>query len=260
MSSVASIKVIAHLTLRESIRGKLFLSIAIIALFLTLLASGLGMITIGDQGRVIKDFGLFITSIASVTYAAVAGALLLQKELAKKTIYSILAKPLARWQFILGKFIGMVATGIILSSACSIPVFLLAFFVEGRFDPMVLVGTLYVFLELTIVCAAAIFFSSIVVTPVLTGFLTFAVFVAGRSAQYFLYFVDLGAAKGFAAYLFKGMYWGLPNLAQLNVANSVTFGADLPPLHLVWSLIYALSYSSLLLLLGCIIFNRRDFN
>lgn len=251
---------IALTTYRESIRSKILYSTLFFAVMLIAVASLFGMVTIGDQVRVIKDFGLFAISLATIAYAVISGSALLQKELAKKTVYNILAKPVERSEFLIGKFLGMVFTSTTLLAlmAAGLSVYVALF--EGRFDLLLLQAYLLMWLEVVLVCAAAIFFSAIVVTPLLNGLFTLGFFVAGRSVPFILYFVEEAKVSGLGAYVIEAFYWGLPHLHRFNVANDVVYG-DVVSLDKMALLgIYGFSYATILLLIATVVFRRREFN
>jgi len=248
-------------TYRELVRGQVLYTALFVTAALVLVASAFGSVSIGDQILVIKDFGLFSISLSSVAFAVVAGAMLLRKELERKTIYNILAKPVERWEFVLGKFFGMALTiGLTMSlMMAGLQAYLLLF--EGHLDPALWAALYFYFLEVLIICAAAMFFSSIVVTPLLGGLFTFGLFLAGRSVEYLLYFVQEGSVSGLAASICKGVYYLLPHLSSLQVGNEIVFGESAPTAEFAgWCGLYATSYAAVLLVLAIIFFRRKEFN
>lgn len=251
---------IALTTLRESVRSKVLYSLFFFAILLVLLTTLFGAVTIGDQVKVIEDFGLFAVSFFTVAYTVISGAALLHKELQRKTIYNILAKPVRRWEFIVGKYFGMLGTVLLMMLLLGPGLMLYVFLFKGELEWQLLAAVLYIFLQLAIVSAAALFFSAMVVTPLLSGAFTFGVFLAGRSTEYLLFFVKDGSLKGAAAELLEWLYLLLPHLNRLDVSNQVVYGAALSGSHLLWSAGYAAGYSAVLLLLAVIIFERREFD
>lgn len=255
---------LAHNTLRESLRSQVLYSIITFAIALVLAAALFGRVTIGDQMKVIKDFGLFSISIFSVAFAIISGALLLHKELTHKTVYNILAKPVTRSEFVIGKFLGLVANalsvililGVLLICSCALA--------EGYIDTLVLQSLYYIALETTIVCAASMFFSAIVVTPILSGLFTLGLFIVGRSSSYVLKLADSLAESGanLAASALKGLYPVLPHLDQLNLSNDAVAGLTdvFSNTRALWSGLYCGGYSLVLMLITVIIFARREFN
>ena len=250
---------IALNTFRESVRSKILYSIMFFALVLVAVSAFFGTVTIGDQVMVIKDFGLMSISLFSVAFAVISGSTLLYKELSKKTVYNILAKPVSRAQFVLGKYLGMYVTVAVLASLMGLGLSLFVSMFEGRADMLLFEAYFYILLELLIVCAAAMFFSSIVVTPMLSGLFTFGVFLAGRSAAQMLYFVS-PQSDSLGATAIRFLCSILPRLDILNVGNDLVYGASISKDHLLWAVLYALAYSGVLLILASVIFKRREFN
>jgi len=251
---------IAVNTYRESVRSKVLYAVLFFAVILVAVSALFGSVTIGDQVKVIKDFGLLSVSLFAVALVVISGSALLSKELQRKTIYNILAKAVYRWEFLLGKHLGLFITTVVMVFLLALGLCLFAFCFEGRLDPLLLLGALYVLLEILIVISAAIFFSSLVVTPMLSGLFTFALFIAGRSAEYILSMQAGLNGNAAAQTVLEIIYWMLPHLNELNIANSVVYGSGVSLEHLAFSAIYALSYAAALLLLANIVFVRREFN
>lgn len=241
-------------------RSKVMYSVLFFAAFVIAIAALFGTVTIGDQIRVIKDFGLFSISVFTVGYAIIVGAALLHKELSRKTVYNILAKPVHRSEFILGKFLGMLFTSVVMVVVMGAGLMVFVWLFSGVPDWLLPQAFYFIFLELVVVCAASIFFSSIVVTPLLAGLFTLGVFLAGRSAEYLLHLADKMELTGAIKSLLHAVYWVLPHLHQLSIANSIVYGERLSLQHAIWYSTYAAGYAGVLLCLASILFRRREFN
>jgi len=251
---------IALNTYRELIRSKVLYSVLCFAALMVLASSLFGSVTIGDQVRVIKDFGLMSISLFSVAYAVISGSSLLHKELEKKTIYNILAKPVLRSEFVLGKYFGMLTTTTLMALLMAIGLSAFAFLFEGSFDVLIFAATIYMILELVIVCAAALFFSSVVVTPMLAGIFTFCIFLAGRSVSYLQFFMSESETQGGISYIIEALSVILPNLDRLNIMNDVVYGISPTSGHFLWAFVYSVSYAGVLLIIASMVFERREFN
>lgn len=251
---------IATTTFRESIRSKVLYSMFFFAIAIVLVSALFGSVTIGDQVVVIRNFGLFSLSFFGVAYAVISGASLLAKELARKTIYNVLAKPVRRWEFLWGKYLGMLTTVTLMIIVMAAGLIGFTLFFDSNFNPAMIQATYQIILQLMIVCACTIFFSSIVVTPLLSGAFAFGVFLAGRSTEYLLYFVNNQSIKGILAGLLKGAYWLLPHLNELDMSNHAAYGETASLAFMLWSSMYAIGYSGILLVLANLFFLRREFN
>jgi ABC-type transport system involved in multi-copper enzyme maturation permease subunit len=249
---------IARNTAREALRGKVLYSILAFAAIVVAVAVLFGSASQGDQTKFVKDFSLAAISIFGVVIAVALGVGMLAKELGRRTILNILSKPVARWEFVAGKFLGLAGTVALVVLCMSGALVGILGALEGRLDPGLLSATVGVVLELTIVVAAALFFSSIVVTPTLAGIFTVAAFVAGRSAGHLAYFrgAEWSPAVRSVSTL---LYWMLPHLNRLDLADQVAYGDPVSLAYLGVAAVYALSYSLALLAITTLLFQRREF-
>lgn len=249
---------IAINTMREAIRNKVLYSILFFAVLVVGISAVFGAASIGDQMKFVKDFSLMSISLFSVIMAIVLGVSMLHKELGKKTIFNILSKPVPRWQFITGKFAGLFLTvTIVVAIMCGGLLAFLATF-EGHLDFNLALAVGTSLLELMVIIAVALFFSSIVVTPTLAGLFTAATFVAGRSAYLLDYFFK-DEYSGGVTYIAKVLYWVLPHLNRFNIADQVVYGDFAGAAYLGAAALYAVGYTCATLLLSVAIFSRREF-
>lgn len=249
---------IALNTSREAIRNKILYSILLFAALITGISAAFGAASIGDTLKFVKDFSLFSISLFGVVTTVVLGVSLLSKELGKRTIYNILSKPVARWQFLVGKFLGLLATLAIMMGLLASALLATLWFLEGHFDWQLIPVVGAMMLELSILLAAAMFFSSIVVTPSLAGFFTVATFIVGRSVGMLSYF-NGAEQPPMLQYVMHALYVVLPHLDRLYVADQVVSGLTLPPSYYLQAGLYAAGYSGVLLVLSLAIFRRREF-
>ncbi len=252
------IAAIALNTAREAVRNRILYSILFFAVLMVAVAAIFGAASIGDQLKYMKDFSLMSVSLFGVIIAVVLGVNLLHQELGKRTIVNILSKPVARWQFIVGKFFGLLATLTAIVGLMSAGLAGGLALVTGRLDWGLMFAACATLLEIMIVIAVALFFSSLVVTPSLAGMFTAATFVAGRSATYLLYFFN-DDHPPVVRVLAQALYWVLPRLDRFAVADQAAYGA-LPGIGYFALLgAYAGAYAGVLLLLSIALFARREF-
>ncbi len=108
--SFARIYAIALNTYREAVRDRVLFGVLALAAGVLALTLALGELSLDQQMRVVTDLGLASISVFSVVIAIFLGSSLLYKEIERKTLYVILPKPIARFEFLLGKYVGIVAT------------------------------------------------------------------------------------------------------------------------------------------------------
>ena len=261
---------VARNTFREAARNKVMYSLLLFAIILIVSALALGELSVNEEQRMIRDVGLFGIDIFSVLIAIFVGVNLLYKELALKTVYTILPKPIARWEFVLGKWLGVMATLVAQIAVMGAVLFLTLLLSgsEGAAGADAL-GTaipkaLWLFLmNVTIVTSVATLFSAFT-SPFLSGLFSLGVFVVGRQVP------DLKqlAARigGGLGRLLGGMTRILPNLHLFTPSGTIV-GAEHVSVHAQFvgaaylgsETVYALCYSALELGLAIIVFRRRDF-
>jgi ABC-type transport system involved in multi-copper enzyme maturation permease subunit len=193
------------------------------------------------------------------------GTGLIYKEVDKRTIYTILAKPCERWQFLLGKYVGLVLTtfvNLMLLSA----VFLAYLWLCGA--PVTLAlgqALLLTFVEMIVVTAVAIFFSS-ASTPILSAIFTTIVFFAGQMTKWI---VDLGEilrqSSPWAGKLLYMIYLVFPNLHNFNIRREAVLATQdalqtaIPAGEVCACMLYGAGYAAALLLAAHLLFSRRNF-
>lgn len=255
-----NILILSSLTIKELMRSKAVISTVVSVFILLLVATLFGSVSVSDKGKVILDFGLFLISLSSIIFVLLSGTSLLSKELSRKTIYNVLSKPVQRWQFVVGKFLGMYSVAAILVVLLTPMVLLYESIFTGSFEMSLLWTSFYMLLELLIVCALAMFFSAILVTPALAGALTLGLFLVGRNADSLLDFKVALGDSGLLSKALSALYWAVPHLNAIYINNDAVYG-HFPPLdHIIYSGVYAICYSGILLVLGSLIFSKKEFN
>ncbi len=244
-------------TFKETIRNRILINILIFAIGLILLSLVIGDWSLGQQAKVIKDFGLAAMSFFGLLIAIFIGMRLIVQEMEGRTIYIIASKPIKRWEIVLGKYLGLsvtLAVNVILMSAA---LWVADVVMEGSIDWGLIPAIILIYVEIQLIVAFALFFSSFM-SATLGAILTLCVFVVGHLSGFLQDFVKLYPDKGFH-WLFKAIYYTAPNLEKLNLKMAVVEHLSRPPHSLLYGLIYGVSYISLLIIITCLIFSRRDF-
>lgn len=251
---------IAVVTYKELVRSKSLYLALFSSAFLVIVTSLFGSVTIGEQVLIIKDFGLFSTSLFTVGFVVVAGSSMLHKELQRRTIYNVLSKPVRRLDLIVGKFCGLVSAALMMLLVMGVTLSAYVYLYEERFDLLLWYAYLYIALELLIVSALVIFLSSIVVTPILAGLIAFAIFLVGRNAEYILYFSREKLVLENTALFLNFVYELVPHLQHLYIGNDVVYGGYPNLAEFGVAIFYTAMYSIALLIVATFFFCRRDFN
>jgi ABC-type transport system involved in multi-copper enzyme maturation permease subunit len=228
--------------------------------FAVLLIGGsvlLGALTIAEQQKIVTDMGLAAINLIGVMIAIFVGISLVSKEIERRTIYTLLAKPVGRSQFILGKYAGLTLT-LAVNLGIMWAVFLLTLWMThspihaGLFQALQLIVV-----ELLLVTAAALLFSTFASSTMSATF-TVGLYVIGHL---------VGDLKGIAegspnealAAIMTGLYYLCPNLEILNVKGQAAAGVSIPLSYQVLATSYGMLYAVMLLTIACAVFQRRDF-
>ena len=255
---------------RESVRDKILYNLVLFAVLLMGASYLLGQLTAGQDVKIIKDLGLAATSLFGVFIAVFIGIGLVSKEVERRSIYSLLSKPIRRSQLIVGKYAGLVLTltvnvavmaaahyGVLAYMSWHAPPAMVASWEAPALDPALLKAVYLILVELTLVTAIAMFFSTFS-TPMLSAALTFALYVVGHFSADLRNFQDVVDSPA-AARLARGLYWVLPNLSQFDVKAAVVHAQPVPPGYIALTTAYAVVYIAMLLVGAAFIFSRRDF-
>lgn len=134
--------VIALNTYRESVRARILIGLAGVAFAVSIYSLVVGSFTLNDAPRVVSDLGAASVSIFSIAVAVVIGATSLHRELEQKTLFPILARPIHRGEYLVGKFLGTLVTiGVFVLADAGLVLILLAL-LAGRDPILVFAGVL----------------------------------------------------------------------------------------------------------------------
>jgi ABC-type transport system involved in multi-copper enzyme maturation permease subunit len=255
---------------RESVRDRVPYNLVLFATLLIGSSFLLGQLTAGQDIKIIKDLGLAATAVFGLFIAIFIGIGLVSKEVERRSIYSLLSKPVSRAQFIAGKYAGLVLT-----LAVNVGVMTLALYAVLAYmtwteseafkagwdapgiDPRLLTAIGLIFIELMLITAVALFFSTFS-TPILSAALTFGIYVAGHFNTELRNFDQVVTSKP-AAWLARGLYHVLPDLSAFDVKTQVVHGLPVSAGYVMWTAGYGLAYIAALVLASTVIFARRDF-
>jgi ABC-type transport system involved in multi-copper enzyme maturation permease subunit len=247
---------IALNTFRENLREKLLYNLLFFALLMIGSSILLSRITLGDYHRLILDLGLASINLFGVLIAIFVGIGLVSKEVDRKTIYTIVSKPILRYEFLLGKYCGLVITLLANTVVMVAGLLIVLQVMDVPITSLVFKSLALIFLELMVITAVAVLFSTFT-SATLSAIFTLAVYVIGHLS---------GDLKEFAKKLdevsqkaVNAIYYTLPNLERFNLKGHVIHHLDFGMADMALTLAYGLTYAAFLLLLASVIFQRRDF-
>ncbi len=254
------IATIALHTFKEAVRERVLYNLLMFALLMIGASVLFGQISLGINEIVIINLGLSSISVFGLLMAVFIGIGLVYKEIEKRTIYSILSKPVRRWEFILGKYFGLVLTIVINTAIMTVGFYATVFFQKrslARSDLGSLGAIYLILLELALVVAVATFFSSLS-TPILSAVFTFCLYIIGH------FLGDLralGQQSGGAALerMTAAIYYLLPNFSNFDVITRAAHGRVIPANLFVFDTCYAALYVAVLISAAILIFEEREF-
>ena len=251
----ARVGAIALNTFREAIRNRILYLLLMFAVGIISFAQILSLLTVGSEEKIIKDFGLASIDVFGVLTAVFVGVGLVSKEIERRTVYTLLAKPLHRYEFVLGKFAGLTLT-LLINTAVMTLWFFAILAVKGMFDIRLSVAVLLLFFQFVLVTAIAVLFSCIS-NPILSSVMTLAFYGIGHM----LWSLELLKGKltgGAGRVLCDVLYYLLPNLGNFDIKGAVVHGQAVDAGMVGFAALYLVVYGSAVLFGACAVFQGKE--
>jgi len=258
-SPVALSGVVAVNTFREAVRDRVLYNLIFFALTMIGAAILVGQISIGIERLVIINLGLTAISVFGLIMAIFIGVGLVYKEMEKRTLYSLLSKPIRRWEFLVGKYAGLLLTLAVNTSFMTLGLAAALFYVSRHFvrsDVTILVAVYFILLELGLVTALALFFSCFS-TPMLSTLFTLGIYITGLFAQDIRDF-GIVTKNPVILSITRVMYYLLPNFHNFNAISAAAYGTPIPPALIAQNTVYALVYVAIALFAAAAVFSARN--
>ena len=247
-------------TAREAIRSKVFSSLAFFAALLVLSSVVLGEMSLHNEARLATDGTLFFSTLFAMAIAVYSSITLFYTEIERRTIYTIISKPIPRWQFLLGKYLGVQILTISVVVALALLSAGVIAYQTGGVPEQLGWAFLSLYLQLCITTALAHLFAAIA-SPLLAGFVTVACFIAGNLfSQLSLIKTILEKDDSPLSYAIVLVEYVLPNLEALNLSRELTYQLAISPAYVAQAVLYTLSYAGVVMLLAIGAFSRRDLS
>jgi ABC-type transport system involved in multi-copper enzyme maturation permease subunit len=267
---VNAVRSVAGAVFRESVRDRVFYNLVFFAVLLVGASILIGQLTAGQDVKIIKDLGLSATSLFGVFIAIFVGIHLVSKEVERRSVYPLFAKPIRRSEFIVGKYLGMLLTLLVNVIVMTIALYAVLFYLAHgvpanvqaawdapALDPALLDAIALIYVDLAVVTAVALFFSSYS-SPMLSAVFTLGVYVVGQFNADLKHF-DQVVHSPAAAAVAKACYYVLPDFARFDVKLAVVHGVPVSVSYVALTAAYGAIYIAALLFGAMVIFSRRDF-
>lgn len=260
---------VAHNTFIEAIRDRVLYSLVIFAILMIISSLIIGTISGEQYNKIVKDLGLTAISIIGIMLSVFLGMGLVYKEIEKKTVYNIFSKPIKRYEFILGKYLGLAFTLLLITAGMAIILFLLVLYTELTYQGLIefyyggqhfgefFSAIYFLYLEFLIITGIALIFSSFT-SPILSVLFTFLLFAIGRFSGDIRLFAE-EIKNPVSAVFAEVVYRVIPNLEKFNIRSDAVYGGSLSLDLILYTTAYAVIYTLVLLLLSMIIFEKKEF-
>lgn len=251
---------IANNSFREVVRDRILYIVGFYAVILAVAVSLLPQLAAATEDKMFLDLGLAVMSFLCLIITVFVGTGLINKEIEKRTILMLIAKPVSRNEFIVGKYFGLSAVLTLLVFAMS-AIYLI--FLElnniSYSATSIIINAIFLILQLSLISAVAITFG-VFTGSLLATALTFAVYLIGNITQDLLKLARISENPGLER-ITQGLYLLLPDLSRLDFKNEAVYGLSALPdtTTLFINAGYSLVYSAMLLALAIFIFSRREF-
>lgn len=251
------IAAVAANSFRESVRERVFYNLAIFAVVMMMSGLLLARLSIRQHDKLIKDLGLACVDVFGLVIAIFVGVGLVSKEIERRSLHPLLAKPLTRDEFFLGKFLGLAGTLLVNVVAMTLGLLLTLWLTGAKPSASLLGAILPIFLGLVLTVSLALLFSTLTSSSN-AALVTLCLVVAGRFADVIRNMKQVvPAAPG---WLVQALYFAIPNFRNFDFKSRVAYGDTVPAATLGWVTLYALVYVALALCAGLWAFRRKEFS
>jgi Cu-processing system permease protein len=257
VTQLARIWAIAMNTIREAVRNKILYVLLVFALVLNAMGLLASMLSYVERDRILQDVGFAAIRLFGVAIAISMGVGLIHKEVDRRTVFTILSKPLSRAEFLVGKYAGLTLT-LWMQLVFMVGVFCFVSFAgEASVDGGHMAAFLLTGVELALVIAVATFFSAFT-TPMLSALFTSGLWVVGHLTRSLR---DVGAASEIEviATTTALLHRVLPDLESFNLSMEAVHGLPVPTSEVWLAALYGAGYIAILLVAAVWVFERRDF-
>jgi ABC-type transport system involved in multi-copper enzyme maturation permease subunit len=248
---------IAENTFKESVRDKILISITIVGFLLIASSKIFIPISIGEEVKIIKDFGISLVEMFGVLIVVFIGTRIFHQEIERKTIYSVMSKPVSELEFVAGKFLGLYYL-IVVVQILLFAIFLLFSKFYLRSVDIYLFNILYFFLfEFLLLDALAIFFSCFT-SPLTSGILTLLTFFIAHLTGYLIVLTRILKVPTLSR-IFNFLYYALPNFSVFNIKATILYHLPITINSYLLAFSYSFLYSTILIIFSSFLYSKKEF-
>jgi len=252
---------IAKATVGEALRKKILNVFLIVAVGLIAISLSFSQFSFRQEMTIVKSFGLGMIAIAALFISLVMGIYLIPSEIENRTLYAILSKPVKRYEFIVGKYLGGVAT-LLFNVGLMGLAFVIAVIAKshGKFDSSIISGIVMIYFQFLLLASVTIFLSTFI-TPTVNFFVSLAIYMVGSLSSVTEAMAHSDKANAVVKYFYAGLHYLIPNFGNFNIQNPLIH----PDVHIrnislyvAENILYALLYATILLIIGVLVFEKRE--
>ena len=249
---------IAANVFREVIRDRVLYLAGLFAVIIVVATLLLPEISAGAENKIILDVGLAAIDLIGLMVTVFVGTGLINREIEKRTALTLIAKPMHRSEFVVGKHIGLSTVLAVFTAIMTVFYFGVLSLNQIEYPIVsIITATSYLILQLCLIAAVAILFG-VFTSSLIATILTFATYLMGHFSRDLVTLSQLTDSPS-AQRLVKGIYLILPDLSRFNLKNDAVYDILPNTPTLLSDAGYGLLYTALLLTLAVWIFSRREF-
>jgi ABC-type transport system involved in multi-copper enzyme maturation permease subunit len=256
--TVRRISLVVWHTFVESRQARIFYGVAVSVLLLVVTALVAGPLSAGEDVKIVKDVGLALVELLGALMAVILGVGVIARETDRRSILSLLAKPLPRWEFIVGTYAGVVMTIVAFVALMGTALLAVLAFIGGA-DLRLTLALAMIAGELALLAAVAVFFSAFSSSAFVSVVLTVGMFVAGQLSADLRSFGSVGDVPAWAASTMALVGWALPDFSGFDVKAQVVHGEPIAREVVTLTLVYGVLYATGLIAGAVALFSRREF-
>jgi Cu-processing system permease protein len=254
---VRRILTVALAAYRETVRRRVFfisIGFALLIFFVPIAAIPLAS---GQKETLVRDIGLSFIDIFAVILALLMSTSLVHDEIERRTVYTLLARPIRRRDYLIGKYLGLLLMSAVNCAIMAVSFAAIHALALGSFDPQLLVAVTMSFLQAAVITAVAMLITT-VSTPLLAFCMTIFLFFAGHMLSDLRTFGERFCGP-IGRFFTAAASFALPNLENFDIKGEIVYAGGVSAEFVLMAMLYAVAYVSLIIVLSGYLFEKREF-